>query len=185
MYTVLHILYLFFIAMLNSVDNAGIGIAYSVSGKKVPIFKNILISIMAFAVSFVSALSGDIISGFLSQQMCTVISMSLLIFMGSRMIYQAFRKKDEDLDKYNIISNKEAIAVGTVLALDDVGSSVSSGLIGYGAFMVSLPFFVISFIIFSLANYGGKFVRRLNIGKKATVVSGILMILMAVFQLFD
>lgn len=185
MYTIFHLIYLFFIAMLNSIDNAGIGIAYSISGKKVPILKNILISFMAFAISFVSSLSGGIISNYLSEETCTLISVVLLVSMGLRMIYQSFRTKDKDLEKYSIISNKEAIAVGTILAIDDVGSSVSSGLIGYGPFMVSLPYFIISFIIFFLANYGSNFVRKLNIGGKATLISGFLMILMGILQLFD
>jgi putative Mn2+ efflux pump MntP len=180
------IIYLFFIAILNSIDNMGVGVAYSIAGKKVPIFKNILISLMAFAVSFVSSLSGGIISHFLNERICTIISMLLLVSMGLRMIYQSFSEKDDnDLEKYNVISNKEAITVGIILALDDVGSSVSSGLIGYGPFMVSMPYFVISFIIFSLANYGAGFVSKLNIGKKATIVSGILMILMGALQFFD
>lgn len=185
MYTIPNIIYLFFIAMLNSIDNAGIGIAYSISGKKIPILKNLLISLMAFTVSFVSSLSGSIISHFLNENVCTFISVFLLVFMGSRMIYQSFRKNDKDLEKYSIISNKEAITVGIALAIDDVGSSVSSGLIGYSSFMVSMPYFIISFIIFSLTNYGSRFVRNLNIGKKATIISGFLMILMGILQIFD
>ena len=184
MYTIFHILYLFFIAMLNSIDNVGIGIAFSISGKKVPIFKNLLISIMAFIVSFISSLLGGIISHFLNENTCTLISVFLLVFMGSRMIYEAYKKNDSDLEKYNIISNKEAIIVGTALAIDDVGSSVSSGLIGYGPFMVSLPYFIISFIIFFFANYGSRFIRKLNIGKKAAVISGFLMISIGILQLF-
>lgn len=182
----MHIIYLFFIAVLNSIDNMGIGIAYSISGKKVPIFKNILISLMAFAVSFISSLSGGAISHFLNENTCTILSMSILILMGLRMIYHSFDKKDNnDLKKYNIITNTEAITVGILLALDDIGSSVSSGLLGYGPIMVSLPYFIISFIIFFLANYGTKFTAKLNIGRKATIISGIMMILMGILQLFD
>jgi putative Mn2+ efflux pump MntP len=141
------IIYLTAIAFLNSVYNLGIAVAYSLTGKKVPLVKNLLISLMAFLVSFVSSLSGDFISRFLNDKTCAILGFAILALMGSNMIYKAFRKKDdnEDLEKYNIISNKEAITVGTLLALDDVGSSVSSGLIGYGAFMVSMPFFIISF----------------------------------------
>ena len=185
MYTIFHIIYLLLIAMLNSIDNVGIGIAYSISGKKIPILENILISLMAFAVSFVSSLSASIVSRFLEEKTCTFISVSLLVFMGSRMIYQSFRRNDIDLERYGTISYKEAITVGTVLAIDDVGSSVSSGLIGYGPFIVSIPYFIISFIIFFLANYGSKFVRKLNIGQKYTMISGLLMILMGILQLIN
>jgi putative Mn2+ efflux pump MntP len=180
-----HVIYLFVIAFLNSIDNIGIGVAYSIAGKRVPLLKNILISTMAFAVSYISSLSGSVIAGFLNEEICTILSICILVFMGLTMIYQSFAKKDEDLEKFNIITNKEAITVGTLLALDDVGTSVSSGLVGYGAFMVSMPFFVISFIIFFLANFGTRFTSRLNIGKKATIVSGVLMIIMGLLRLFE
>lgn len=178
------VFYLIIIAFLNSIDNLGVAIAFSIAGTKVPVTKNILLSTMAFAVSFVSALSGDYISNFLNENTCNILSMLLLVIMGLRMIHQSFRKKEESLEKYSVISNKEAITVGIILALDDVGSSVSSGLIGYSAFMVSIPFFVISFIFFFLANFSTRFISRLNIGKKATIVSGILMILLGILRLF-
>jgi putative Mn2+ efflux pump MntP len=186
MHEIYHIAYLFAIAFLNSIDNLGIGIAYSISGKKVPLMKNFLISTMAFTVSYVASLSGSIAARFLNEETCTILSVAILTFMGARMIYESFAKKEEEDPKlYNIISNKEAITVGTLLALDDVGSSVSSGLVGYGPFMVSAPFFLISFIIFFLANFGTKFTSKLNIGRKATIISGALMIVMALLRLFE
>ena len=181
----LNLVYLFFIAIINSIDNAGIGVSYSIAGVKIPTSKNILISFIAFVVSFISAISGGILSHFLNEQTASIISMLLLVFMGARMIYQSlFNKKDDQLEIVRIIGYKESITVGTVLALDDVGSSVSSGLIGYGPFIVSLPYFIVSFIIFFLANYGTSFFLKLNIGKKATIIAGVLMILMGILRLF-
>lgn len=177
------IIYLIVIAFLNSIDNIGIGVAYSIAGKKIPLFKNILISSMAFLVSYICAVSGKAMSSFLNEKTCSIISASLLVFMGSRMIYQAFQNRDDNLDKFNIISDKEAITVGIALALDDVGSSISSGLIGYGPFMISIPYFVISFIIFYLANFSTKFTSKLNIDNKATIISGVLMIALGLAQL--
>lgn len=179
------IIYLTAIAFLNSIDNIGIGVAYSIAGKKVPLSKNILLSSMAFLVSYICAVSGKAMSSFLNEKTCSVISVSLLVFMGLRMIYEAFRKKDDNLDKSNIISNKEAITVGIALSLDDVGSSISSGLIGYGPFMISIPYFIISFIIFYLANFSTKFTSKLNIDNKATIISGILMIALGLTQLLN
>jgi Predicted membrane protein len=181
------VIYLTIIAFLNSIDNLGVAVAFSIAGKRVPIIKNLLISLMAFLVSYVSSLSGRLISNFLNERTCSIFSFGILAIMGLNMIYQSFRKKDKDeyLEKYNVISNKEAIIVGAILALDDVGSSVSSGMVGYGAFMVSMPFFIISFIMFFLANLGAKFTLRLKIGRKANVVAGILMIVLGLLRLFN
>jgi putative Mn2+ efflux pump MntP len=181
------IIYLFFIAFINSIDNIGIGVAYSIAGVRVQLKKNLLISFMAFAVSYVSSFSGHFISNYISEDLASVISMLLMGFMGFRMVYEAFKgeDKDEDLEKIKTLGYKEALSIGTVLALDDVASSVGSGLVGYGPFMISMPYFVISFIIFFLGNYGTSFFKKLKIGKKANIAAGIIMILLGLAQLLE
>ena len=183
---IIQILYLFFIAVINSIDNMGIGIAYSIARVKVPLMKNLLISFMAFAVAFASALSGDLLSHVLNEEIASIISMLLLVLIGIRMIYGACDSDvEEELEKTKTIGDKEAISVGTVLALDDVGSSVSSGLAGYGPFAVAVPFFIVSFIIFFLANFGGGLMNKLRIGKRANIVAGIVMVIIGVLRYFD
>ncbi|QAA30214.1 manganese efflux pump MntP family protein [Clostridium manihotivorum] len=178
-------LYLFVIAFINSIDNIGIGVAYSVGRIKVGIKKNLIISFFAFFVSYLAALLGDILSRFLSDNACSIISMGILIFMGIKMIYKSVKSKDSSDIEINSINYKEAVTIGLVLALDDVGSSISSSLIGHSSFMVALPYFIISIIIFMLSDYGTKFFSKFKIGKKATIVSGVIMILMGLLQLIE
>lgn len=181
----MQLIYLFAIALVNNIDNIGIGIAFSVGGIKINLSKNILISLMAFIVSFIASLFGSVISHFLSEQISSIISTLILIFMGARMMYQSYFKRNNDrLDKINTLEYKEAVSIGTALALDDIGSSISSSLVGYSAFMISLPYFIVSLLIFLLSNYASNFFAKLNIGKKATLVAGGLMILMGIVQYF-
>ena len=182
----IQLIYLFIISILNSIDNIGIGVAYSVAGIKVNLPKNILIAFIAFIVSFVSSLFGQFISYFLNDTECSIISMLLLVLMGTRMIYTSFsNKNDNDLNKVKELEYKEAISVGFALALDDISSSVSSALIGYSPFMVSFPYFIISIIIFFSGNYSVKFTNNLNLGNKPTILAGALMILIGISQFFD
>lgn len=181
----MHLAYLFFIALINSIDNMGIGIAFSIAGIRVSLLKNILISFLAFAISYISSLSGGFISHYLNECISSIIGVLILVFMGVRMIYLSYYGKKEDkIDEVELLEFKEAIFVGIVLALDDIGSSVSSGLIGYSPLMVSLPYFIISFFIFSFGNYGTKFIVKMKIGKKATVISGSMMIIIGLLQFF-
>ncbi|NOW92746.1 hypothetical protein CCS79_06740 [Clostridium diolis] len=53
----MQLLYLFLIAILNSIDNLGVGIAYGIAGIKVKFSKNLLIAFLAFAVSFIASLT--------------------------------------------------------------------------------------------------------------------------------
>jgi putative Mn2+ efflux pump MntP len=183
----MQLLYLFIIAILNSIDNFGVGIAYSVAGIKVKLSKNILIAFLAFIVSFIASLSGQFISSFLSDEECSVVSMLLLVLMGIKMIYTSFSKgkNSHDLNKVKELGYKEAFSIGIALAFDDISSSVSSALIGYSAFMVSFPYFIISLVIFFFGNYALKFVTKLNVGNKPTIIAGVLMIMIGILQFFD
>lgn len=182
----MQLIYLFTISFLNSIDNIGVGVAYSVAGIKVKLSKNILMAFLAFIVSFLASFSGQFISYFLSDNECSIISMLLLVLMGTRMIYTSFsKKKNNDLNSLKELNYKEALSVGIALALDDVGSSVSSGLIGFSPFMISLPYFIISLAIFFSGNYALNFITKLNLGNKPTIVAGLLMILIGISQFFE
>lgn len=182
----MQLVYLFIIAILNSIDNIGVGVAYSIAGVKVKLSKNILIAFIAFIVSFLAALFGQLISHYFSDTECTIISMLLLILMGTNMIYTSFsKKKNSDLNNIKELDFKEALSVGIALALDDISSSVSTSLIGYSAFMTSFPYFIISLAIFFSGNHALKFISKFNLGKKPTIVAGMLMILIGIFQFFE
>ncbi len=182
----MQLLYLFLIAILNSIDNLGVGIAYGIAGIKVKFSKNLLIAFLAFAVSFIASLSGQFISTFLNDEECSIISMLLLVLMGIKMIYSSLSKKQNDnFDKVKELSYKDAFSIGIALALDDVSSSVSSALIGYSAFMVSLPYFIISLAIFFSGNFALRFITKLNIGNKPTILAGLLMIIIGISQFFE
>lgn len=179
------LIYVFTIAMLNSIDNLGVGVAYSVAGIKVKLPKNIIMAILAFGVSFITSFSGNILSHYLSDNVCSLISMLLLMAMGTNMIYKSFTKEKTN-EAYSVkeLEYKEAFSIGTALALDDIGSSVSSALIGYSPFMISFPYFIISLAIFFFGNFALKFSTKLKFGNKPTIIAGILMILLGISQMF-
>lgn len=173
--------YLLLIAVINSIDNMGIRIAYSMGGIKVQIVKNLLISLMAFAVSFTAALTGGIISGFFSEEVCSIASMAILVFMGIKIALEPYLKKKAD-NPIKAISYREAISIGTALALDDFGGSVSVGLVGCNPFSVGLAFFIVSFLIFVSGNYFIIFFAKLKIGNIATIIAGASMIIIGISQ---
>lgn len=182
----MQLLYLFIITILNSIDNFGIGIAYGVAGIKVKLSKNILIAFLAFLVSFIASLSGQLISNFLSDDECSIVSMLLLILMGLKMIFESFyKKKNHSSIKVKELGYKEALSIGIALALDDISSSVSSALLGYNAFIISFPYFIISLLIFFFANFALKFIYKLNVGNKPTIIAGILMIVIGLLEFFE
>ena len=78
----MHFLYTIFIALANNLDNISVRIAYSIRGIKIPIMKNLWISLITFIISTIAALSGSIISNFLSRHITSLLSMLLLTAIG-------------------------------------------------------------------------------------------------------
>jgi putative Mn2+ efflux pump MntP len=119
--------------------------------------------------------------------------MLLLAFMGLRLIFEPYMKKKEEagteyaigMDKTKSLKYREAISVGTALALDDIGGSMSVGLVGYNPFMVGFAFFVVSYLIFLSGNYLIKYTAKLKIGNKATIISGIILIIIGITQAIE
>lgn len=179
-------LYLLFIALINSFDNIGIRVAYSIGGIKVTLLKNLLISLMAFAVSFTASLSGNFIASILSEEVSSILSMLLLSATGIKIIIEGFSGRHEKAEDIKTISYRQAISVGIALALDDIGGSVGVGIAGYSALAVGTAFFVISFLIFLTGNYAIIFLRKLKINPKITsTLAGLLMIAIGISQFLE
>lgn len=177
------IIYLLFIALINSFDNIWIRIAYSIGGIKVHFLKNILISLMAFSVALAASFSGNIISSFLNEKISSILSMLLLSFTGIKIIIEPFRRESKEAVQIKNLSYKDSISTGVALALDDIGGAVGVGLAGYSAFAVASAFFTVSFIIFFTGNYMIKLFEKLKISHKATTVfAGLLMIAIGITQ---
>ena len=180
-------IYLLFIALINSFDNIGIRVAYTIGGIKVQLMKNILISLMAFLVSFMASFSGSIISNILNEDISSILSMILLFVTGLNIIREGYSKQNNDKELIsNTLSYKESVSIGIALALDDIGGSVGVGLAGYSPLSVGLAFFTVSFFIFLSGNYLIKILGKLSVSKKITsLIAGIIMILIGVSQVLE
>ena len=201
-----HILYTFFIALTNNLDNVGVRIAYSIRGIKITTLINLWISTITFIISFFAAFSGTVISGFLSKEIASVLAVLLLTAIGLWMIMEPHLKRnnnyagesarenknsishvllnphDADMDNSKHIDFKEATLLGIALSVNNVGGGVSAGIIGLNSFLVGLLSAVLSFLALWAGNYVAEFFMRWNISKKAGVVAGILLIAIGVEQ---
>ncbi len=201
-----HLLYTFFIALTNNLDNVGVRIAYSIRGIRISTLINLWISVITFIISFLAAFSGTIISGFLSKQLSSVIAMLLLTAIGLWMILEPYLRRnnmhagesaqenknsishvllnphDADMDNSKHIDFREATLLGIALSINNVGGGVSAGMIGLNSFLVGLMSAALSFLALWAGNYIAEFFVRWNMTKKAGVVAGILLIAIGIEQ---
>lgn len=174
-----------FIAFANSIDNIAVGASYSLKGRKVPIMKNIYMAFMASVVAGVSSYTGDLLSQVVSEKAGAIICLILFILIGIRLLVDAYPKgiKSSHIVLQEI-SFKEATVVGFALAIDDIGGGVSAGLIGLNPAAVGAAFAMVSIIIFSVGNRGASYFNKSYIGRRASLLSGVIMIIVGLLQLF-
>lgn len=203
----MHILYTLFIALANNLDNIGVRIAYSIRGIKITTPINIWISVITFFISASAAYSGSVLSSVLNKQISSFISMLLLILIGLWIIFGDLIKKRSnpantfirgkrnniyhilkkpetaDMDDSKTIDYKEATFLGIALSVNNVGGGLSAGMIGLNTLFVGFLSAVISFLSLWAGNYVTEFFNRWGFGNKATVLSGIVLIIIGMKQM--
>lgn len=206
-----HLVYTFFIALSNNLDNIGARVAYSMRGIRISTPVNLWISVITFIISALAAYSGTAVSGILSKEATSIIAMLILTAVGSWMILEQYMKKNDDNSKdvhseqcsgkrpgiIQILSNpeiadidgskhidfKEATLLGIALSINNVGGGLSAGMIGLNSILVGLLSAVINFIALWAGNYIAAFFTRWNLDKKATIVAGIVLIAIGIEQI--
>ena len=203
----MHLLYTLFIALANNLDNISVRIAYSLRGIKISTSKNLWISIITFFISSLAAFSGSILTKFLNNRTSSILSMILLIAIGLWIMLEPyFRKESNDIieptvnqecniygilkkpesadsDNSKDIDYKEATLLGIALSINNIGGGLSAGMIGLNSFFVGFFSAVISFLALWAGNYITEFFNKWNLGKKANIIAGILLILIGIKQI--
>ncbi|WKV07549.1 sporulation membrane protein YtaF [Thermoanaerobacterium sp. CMT5567-10] len=203
----MHFLYALFIALANNVDNISVRIAYSIRGIKITAIKNLWISLITFLISSIAAISGNLISGIFSKQLSSLLSMVLLASIGLWIMLEPYFKKNNtetdeihkdgnkniyiilkrpekaDIDNSKDIDFKEATMLGIALSINNIGGGISAGMIGLNSFFIGFFSALISFIALWIGNYVTDFLNRWNFNRKATVIAGLILILIGLKQI--
>lgn len=201
------LLSILFISLANNVDNIGARIAYSIRGIKITTSINIWISVITFIISATAAFSGTLISGFLGRQWSSILSMLLLTGIGLWIIAEPYMKKSgavlkepqpgdganilqilanpekADMDNSKHIDFKEATMLGFALSINNIGGGLGAGMMGLNSFWVGFFSALISFLALWIGNYITDYFTRWNIGNKAAVTAGIILIAIGIEQI--
>lgn len=202
----MHLLYMISIALANNIDNISVRIVYSIRNIKISLAKNLWISIITFFISSASAFSGSILPKYLNKQISSVLSLLLLVGMGLWIILEPYIKKaynkkvifnkmqhtnfvnilnepeKADANNSKDIDFKEATILGIALSLNNIGGSLSIGIMGLNPIFIGLFSSLISFLVLLLGNYAAEFFNRWNFQDKANIIAGIILILIGIKQ---
>jgi putative sporulation protein YtaF len=202
------------LALSSSIDNFGVGISYGIRGIRVGFFSNLIISLIAFVFSETGILFGQYLSKIMPGVFSTLIGAVFLLVIGFRIILLTLPKKSKpipddlnnskshssiteylstpekaDIDNSGHIGSFEAIALGIAVSMNALTNGFGAGLIGLSPFAISLSAAIFSFLAIWWGVALGRKVSTvrigsLSMGQFSTVLSGIILLLIAVKSLF-
>jgi putative sporulation protein YtaF len=89
-----------------------------------------------------------------------------------------------DIDNSGNIDLKESLALGLALALNNMGLGIGASISGLSLTLTSLLTFIFSFVTIPIGYYVGKKFLSKILENKADMISGIIIIMLAIYQFF-
>lgn len=202
---------LFLSALLFSIssnlDNLVVGIAYGIKNINVKITANLLIAIITSTGTFLSMSLGLYISKFLPHYMSNYLGSGVIIILGVYFVIQSMIKlinntsskelalknvndmieyaKKSDADDSGDISIKEALLVALGLTFNNLGTGVAASITGVSIQFTVILTFILSMLTIIIGETIGNHVFGKVLGRYSPLFSGILLIILGVFEFLN
>lgn len=189
-----------------SIDNFTVAVAYGMKKIKIGMISYLIISIISALGTGISMTFGSFFYHFISLFYAKLIGCFILTIIGLYFIYDyrlnknslQSKTKDEsitpkeilhspeiaDLDKSGTIEVKESLALGVALAIDNFGLGIAASIVGLNILYTTLITLLFNILIIPLGVYIAKSYISSFVGKNASLISGIVIISLAIIQFF-
>ncbi|MGS2749218.1 sporulation membrane protein YtaF [Bacillus zanthoxyli] len=191
------------IGIASNLDNAGVGIAYGIRKIRILWFNNFIIAFFGFLFTLLAGFLGNWIALFISEFTANLIGAIVLGIIGVFILCQPFLSKKDtieskdgsvllgilrdpekaDFDGSKTISFSEALVLGVALSINNIAGGFDAGVTNLNLWLTACISGVFSFICISGFSYIGKRFLAEYLGKWATVIAGVLLILIGIDQL--
>ncbi|MFJ8262561.1 manganese efflux pump MntP family protein [Rummeliibacillus sp. NPDC094406] len=188
----MHWITIILIGIAANLDNLGIGLAYGVKKTKVPLSSNFTIAVISMIVTYLSVMIGSALIDYITPHKANFVGNLMLCAIGLYTIISykiscttsAENLEGIDKDRNNIITFREALVLGLILSINCLGSGIAIGANGISAIwtVISIGFF--SILTFAIGDHFGLLLSKTFIGKYSTVISGLILIFIGVFEIF-
>jgi len=206
----MHIISALVLGVAANLDNFGVGVSYGVQKIRIPFFSNFLIALLSGIITFVSDLLGQFITvanvlgalmivaiGFwvglhkstsdnnLPAAVPVIKTYSVAIKPLSCIVQITKNPSLADLDANNIISTKEAMALGLTLSFNCIATGIGAGLTGLAPLPLSISVFLFSMITISSGYWTGWKTASNRLERWSQILSGCLLILIGIYELLN
>ncbi|QUF82198.1 sporulation membrane protein YtaF [Clostridium butyricum] len=194
-------------SLSSNLDNLVIGIAYGVKKIKIGLISNLIIATVTSIGTLISMSVGKFISGFLPTSLTNMLGAVIIMLLGLYFLIQsilklipksysnslALKNVDEimdyaeksDSDNSGTLNIKEAFVVSLGLMLNNLGTGLAASITGVNVSITVICTFILSIALLMLGKSIGHNVLGAICGKYAPLISGVLLIILGIFELIN
>lgn len=182
-------------AISANIDNFVVGTSYGIKKIKIGFVSNFLISLISVAGTLLSMSFSKIIIDFAPKNISNLIGSIILILVGIFTIIKplsGYKHSDDilenpekaDKDNSSNIDAKESIILALALTVNNVGLGIGAGITGLNIMITSLLTLVFSMLMIRVGYcLGSNYLSKL-FNKKATIISGLIIIVLGIFEMY-
>lgn len=182
------ILSAFIFSLSSNIDNLVIGISYGIKNEKISMFSNIIIAIITTIGTYISMEFGKFICRFISNDISNLFGALTLLLMGAYFVTQSIiekeREKKVESKRVTKLNIKDTILLALALASNNLGVGVAASITGLGIKWVLIFTFITSILTISIGQSLGDHVIGKFIGKYDSLISGILLLILGIVEIF-
>lgn len=196
----------FIFSCASNLDNIVVGIAYGIKKIKLSFLSNFIIALITCLGTYLSMTLGALLGHIFPENVANYVGAGVIIILGLYFCIQNINhwfkkyhsqslalKDTEEMMEYAVQSDKdhsgdmdikETIVLALGLSFNNLGTGVVASLTGVNPLLTTICTFFISLIAISLGFFLGHHVLGRYIGKYASFISGILLILLGILEFF-
>lgn len=186
----------FLFALSANADNFVVGLSYGVKKIEIGIKSNLIISIITMLGTIISMWLSKIIVGYIPMGFANMIGGIMLILIGGWTIVEPLVKSirppvgilknpdKADRDKSSHIDSKEAVTLAFALSINNIGLGIGASITGLNIFLTGGFTFIFSIIMIVFGYFVGSYYLSTIFNKKATIISGIIIMALGIFEIF-
>lgn len=196
----MYVLSIFFFCVAASSDSFIIGLSYGSKGIRIRFCSNFLVASISSLGTFLAMLLGLGIHKGISYKYTAILGSALLILFGFYMLISSFKKRKEikknlgyqdylnnpehfDKDSSKEIELKEAIILGGILSINNIGIGIGASTAGLSIFPTSILSLIFSMVLVKLGFYIGKKITSSRLAKYIEYMSALIIILLGLYGL--
>jgi len=208
----MNLLSIFLFAISSSTDNLIVGLSYGAKKVKIKFINNFMISFISGIGTFLAMLFGKMLLKLIPLKCSNIIGSGILILFGIYLLInwlrkEIARKKSTEeinghvsefqlyenalrnpaiIDKNNskTIEFKEAIILGIVLCLNNIGLGIGASITGLNIFITSISSLIFSLVFIPIGYCIGEKVLSYKLSRYSEIISIGIIIILGVYELF-